>query len=256
MQGSARMQGVERASSRQLSTPCTLHARRRRPPRSPSACPPRTSGKASLHLIDGIVQNFIHQVVQPPLPRAANVHARPLAHRLQALQHLQRAGRVGPARSGWQCGNSASKAVRRTAQRHACYCSTAAPTWICCAPYDVDACCSAAASAVLAAAAARSAAVVDSRRDRSARPAAAWLDLRAALAKVLEGLGAALLLSRAVQDWRAHCRAALSSCRVAACLMALLLGETHALFITGAHSSLAAFVCGTWGARGVGLMTR
>lgn len=45
---------------------------------------------ARLHLIDRVVQNFIHKVVQAALPRAANVHARPLAHWLQALQHLQR----------------------------------------------------------------------------------------------------------------------------------------------------------------------
>ena len=51
-----------------------------------------TCGKPGLHLVDRVVQDLIDQVVQPPLPRAANVHARPLAHRLQALQHLHGGG--------------------------------------------------------------------------------------------------------------------------------------------------------------------
>ena len=39
-------------------------------------------------LVDGVVDDLIDQVVQPADVRGADVHARPAAHRLQTLQHL------------------------------------------------------------------------------------------------------------------------------------------------------------------------
>ena len=39
-------------------------------------------------LVDGVVHNLIYQVVQAGLRGGADIHARPLAHRLQALQDL------------------------------------------------------------------------------------------------------------------------------------------------------------------------
>jgi hypothetical protein len=66
-----------------------------------------TRSKACLHFVDCIVQNLIHQVMQTPLPCAANVHARTLAHRLQALQHLcrQQAGALAVCRLEWGSGS-------------------------------------------------------------------------------------------------------------------------------------------------------
>ena len=39
-------------------------------------------------LVDGVVHNLVHQVVQAPRAGGADIHAGPLAHRLQALQDL------------------------------------------------------------------------------------------------------------------------------------------------------------------------
>ena len=47
---------------------------------------------AGHRLIHGVVQNLSHQVVQGPLIGAADIHAGPLAHRLETLQHLNRGG--------------------------------------------------------------------------------------------------------------------------------------------------------------------
>mmetsp|Transcript_1955 Transcript_1955/g.7013 ORF Transcript_1955/g.7013 Transcript_1955/m.7013 type:complete len:208 (+) Transcript_1955:1960-2583(+) len=51
-------------------------------------------GVASLRLVDGIVQNLVQQMMQAFYARAANVHARALAHWLQTLQHLDLGGVV------------------------------------------------------------------------------------------------------------------------------------------------------------------
>lgn len=42
-------------------------------------------GVSGLRLIDGVVDNLRHEVVQPLLARGADVHARPLADGLEAL---------------------------------------------------------------------------------------------------------------------------------------------------------------------------
>ena len=39
-------------------------------------------------LVDGVVHDLVHQVVQARLAGGADIHARALAHRLQPLQHL------------------------------------------------------------------------------------------------------------------------------------------------------------------------
>ena len=44
--------------------------------------------EARQRLVDGVVHDLIHQVVQAQFVRGADVHARPAAHRLQALEHL------------------------------------------------------------------------------------------------------------------------------------------------------------------------
>ena len=44
---------------------------------------------ARLDFVDRVVQNFEHEMVEAPLARAAYVHARALAHRFKALQHLE-----------------------------------------------------------------------------------------------------------------------------------------------------------------------
>ncbi len=43
---------------------------------------------AGQRLIDGVVHDFIDHVVQAVVVGRADVHARALAHRLQAFQHL------------------------------------------------------------------------------------------------------------------------------------------------------------------------
>ena len=45
--------------------------------------------KAGQGLVDGVVHQFLHHVVQPgPVLGVTNVHARPLAHRIETAQHL------------------------------------------------------------------------------------------------------------------------------------------------------------------------
>ncbi len=51
-------------------------------------------GVAGHGLVHGVVQHLGEQVVQRPLVGAADIHARPSAHRLQALQDLDVLGRV------------------------------------------------------------------------------------------------------------------------------------------------------------------
>ena len=51
-------------------------------------------------LVDGVVHNLVHQVVQPPGAGGADVHARALAHGLQAFQHLDLVAVVGLAGLG------------------------------------------------------------------------------------------------------------------------------------------------------------
>ena len=57
-------------------------------------------------LVHGIVQDLGEQMVQGALVRAADVHARPLANRLQALEYLDVLGRVAARRAngGRSCG--------------------------------------------------------------------------------------------------------------------------------------------------------
>lgn len=51
--------------------------------------------------VDGVVQHLEHEVVQAgAIRRIADVHARPLAHRLQAFQDLDRGGAVAAAFGG------------------------------------------------------------------------------------------------------------------------------------------------------------
>ncbi len=50
---------------------------------------------AGQRLVDGVVHDLPHQVVQAALAGGADVHARALAHRLEALEDLDRAGVVG-----------------------------------------------------------------------------------------------------------------------------------------------------------------
>lgn len=44
--------------------------------------------EARQRFIDGVVHNFIYQMIQALGTGGADIHARPLAHRLQAFQHL------------------------------------------------------------------------------------------------------------------------------------------------------------------------
>ena len=50
---------------------------------------------AGQRLVDGVVDDLPHQVVQAALAGRADVHARALAHRLEALEDLDRGGVVG-----------------------------------------------------------------------------------------------------------------------------------------------------------------
>ena len=50
---------------------------------------------ASEGLVDRIVDHLVNEVMQTTGPRGADVHARPLTHRLQAFQHLDLLGAVG-----------------------------------------------------------------------------------------------------------------------------------------------------------------
>lgn len=62
----------------------------RQPWPSPARRPPSCAAapRTRLHLVHCIVEDFVHQVVQAAGPGAANVHARPLAHGVQPLEHL------------------------------------------------------------------------------------------------------------------------------------------------------------------------
>ena len=51
-------------------------------------------GMACNSLIHRVVQNFGNQMMQRPLIRAANIHARAFAHWLKPFQHLNRRGIV------------------------------------------------------------------------------------------------------------------------------------------------------------------
>ena len=56
-------------------------------------------------LIDGVVDDLVHQVVESALPRRTDVHAGALAHRLQAFEHLNGVGPVlGGCPRGDGCG--------------------------------------------------------------------------------------------------------------------------------------------------------
>lgn len=57
-------------------------------------------------LVDGVVHDLVHQMVQAPLAGGADIHTRPLAHRLQAFQHLDLAGVVLVVGSGIGIGRS------------------------------------------------------------------------------------------------------------------------------------------------------
>jgi hypothetical protein len=45
------------------------------------------------HLVNGVVEDLVQQVVEAPLARTADVHPRPLAHRLEPIQDLVAAER-------------------------------------------------------------------------------------------------------------------------------------------------------------------
>ena len=51
-------------------------------------------------LVDGVVHDLIHQMVQAGGRRGADIHTGPLAHRLQPLQHLDFRGVIGGVHSG------------------------------------------------------------------------------------------------------------------------------------------------------------
>jgi hypothetical protein len=52
-------------------------------------------GVARDRLVHRVVEHLGHEVVQRPLVGAADVHARPLADRLQPFEHLDRGGAIG-----------------------------------------------------------------------------------------------------------------------------------------------------------------
>ena len=53
-------------------------------------------GMAAQRLVDGVVDHLIDHVVQArPVIGVADIHARPLAHRIQALENLDGIGAVG-----------------------------------------------------------------------------------------------------------------------------------------------------------------
>ena len=56
-------------------------------------------GLARERLVDRVVHHLVDQMVQPALARRADVHARPLAHGLEALQDRDVLGAVGAVRS-------------------------------------------------------------------------------------------------------------------------------------------------------------
>ena len=43
---------------------------------------------ARKRLVDGVIHNFVNEVVQSARGRGADIHARALAHRLQSFEHL------------------------------------------------------------------------------------------------------------------------------------------------------------------------
>ena len=47
-----------------------------------------TRRKSTLYFVNAIVQNFIDEMMQPPLPGTPDVHPRPLPHRVEPLEHL------------------------------------------------------------------------------------------------------------------------------------------------------------------------
>ena len=50
--------------------------------------------EAGERLVDGVVHDFVHQMVQAARPGGADIHARALADGLEALQHLDLAAVV------------------------------------------------------------------------------------------------------------------------------------------------------------------
>ena len=68
-------------------------------------------GLARHRLVDRVVDDFVHEVVQSGRSRRSDVHARALAHGLEALQHGDVLGRIRHARrlsgrgSGEKCGS-------------------------------------------------------------------------------------------------------------------------------------------------------
>ena len=68
-------------------------------------------------LIDGVVHDLIHQVVQARGRGGADIHARPLAHRFQPLQHLDLGGVVFLGDFFGKICHSSSKTCHRSALR-------------------------------------------------------------------------------------------------------------------------------------------
>jgi hypothetical protein len=69
-------------------------------------------------LVNGVVDHLVHQVVQAPGAGGADVHARPLAHRLQALQNLDLLGAIGGLNFGGVAHAGRSPQGFGTGRRH------------------------------------------------------------------------------------------------------------------------------------------
>ena len=68
-------------------------------------------------LINGVVEYLGHQVVKSALIRAADVHTRALAHRLEALENLDVPGGVAACFPGLLFGNGEKIRVYRHARQ-------------------------------------------------------------------------------------------------------------------------------------------
>ena len=85
---------------------------------------------AGQRLVDRVVHDLVDQVVQAALAGRADVHARPLAHRLEALEHLDVAGVVVAGQRRGRCGRRDDRDGGRERWERIQWARTAAAGWV------------------------------------------------------------------------------------------------------------------------------